>query len=64
MQSERTAAVVYLFAPTPANLAAYQAAIAATDKATPAFTAAMTSEATVKTETADGAKIAAASSPA
>ena len=43
MQAERTAAVVYLFAPNPTNLAAYQAAISATDKATPAFTAAMTS---------------------
>src|SRR6516225_3618669 len=38
--SERAAAVVYLFEPDPANLAAYQAAIGATDKATPAFTAA------------------------
>ncbi|HEY3651441.1 MAG TPA: nitrate- and nitrite sensing domain-containing protein [Streptosporangiaceae bacterium] len=55
--AERTAAVVYLFQPSPANLQAYQAAVAATDKAKPAFTAAMTSEATVKTETADAAKI-------
>ena len=55
--AERTAAVVYLFQPSPANLQAYQAAIAATDKAKPAFTAAMTSEATTKTETADAAKI-------
>ena len=55
--AERTAAVVYLFQPSPANLQAYQAAIAATDKAKPAFTAAMTSEATIKTETADAAKI-------
>src|SRR6478672_42570 len=57
VEAERTAAVVYLFQPSPANLQAYQAAIAATDKAKPAFTAAMTSEATVKTETADAAKI-------
>ena len=55
--AERTAAVVYLFQPSPANLQAYQAAVAATDKAKPAFTAAMTSEATTKTETADAAKI-------
>ena len=48
VQAERTAAVVYLFQPSPANLQAYQAAIAATDKAKPAFTAAMTSEATIK----------------
>src|ERR1700757_4828997 len=40
LQPERAAAVVYLSKPTPANLAAYQAAIAATDKGKPAFTAA------------------------
>ena len=57
VEAERTAAVVYLFQPSPANLQAYQAAVAATDKAKPAFTAAMTSEATTKTETADAAKI-------
>ena len=57
VEAERTAAVVYLFQPNPNNLQAYQKAIAATDKAKPAFTAAMTSEATVKTETADTAKI-------
>ena len=56
VQAERAAAVVYLFRPTAANLQAYQAAVAATDKAKPAFTAAMTSEATVKTETASGTK--------
>ncbi|MGH3163424.1 MAG: nitrate- and nitrite sensing domain-containing protein, partial [Streptosporangiaceae bacterium] len=55
--AERTAAVVYLFQPSPANLQAYQAAVAATDKAKPAFTAAMTSKATTKTETAAAAKI-------
>jgi signal transduction histidine kinase len=53
VQAERAAAVVYLFQPTAANLQAYQAAIAATDKAEPAFTAAMSSRATVGTETAD-----------
>ncbi len=56
VQAERAAAVVYLFQPTAASLQAYQAAIAATDKAKPAFIAAMTSEATVGTETASGAK--------
>ena len=56
LQAERTVAVVYLFRPTAASLQAYQAAIAATDKAKPAFMAAMTSEATVGTETASGAK--------
>jgi signal transduction histidine kinase len=56
VEAERAAAVIYLFRPTPANLQAYQTAIAATDKAKPAFTAAMTSEATVSTETADGVK--------
>ena len=56
MQSERTAAVVYLFAPDPANLAAYQAAVSATDKATPAFTAAMTSHAVLGSESPGGAR--------
>jgi hypothetical protein len=56
MQSERTAAVVYLFAPTAANLAAYQAASSATDKATPAFTAAMTSHAVLGSESPAGAR--------
>ena len=37
VQTERAAAVVYLFQPTAANLAAYQAATAATDRAEPAF---------------------------
>src|ERR1700724_1297340 len=31
VQNERAAAVVYLFQPTPANLAAYDAAVKATD---------------------------------
>jgi len=56
VQAERAAAVVYLFRPTAANLGAYQAAITATDKAKPAFTAAMTSADTVKTQTASGVK--------
>ncbi len=43
VQAERAAAVVYLFQPTAANLQAYQAAIAATDRAEPAFMAAMNS---------------------
>ena len=56
VEAERAAAVVYLFRPTPANLGAYQAAITATDRAKPAFTAAMASADTVQTETADGVK--------
>jgi signal transduction histidine kinase len=56
VQSERAAAVVYLFQPTPANLAAYAAAISATDRDEPAFKAAMTSPATVGSETAGEAK--------
>ena len=43
LQAERAAAVVYLFQPTAANLAAYEAATAATDRAEPAFIAAMNS---------------------
>ncbi|HYB15329.1 MAG TPA: nitrate- and nitrite sensing domain-containing protein, partial [Streptosporangiaceae bacterium] len=54
VQAERAAAVVYLFQPTAANLQAYQAAIAATGKAEPAFTSAMRSQATMGTETAGG----------
>ena len=56
VESERAAAVVYLSEPTAANLAAYQAAITATNKAEPAFTAAMTSPAVVGTESPSGAK--------
>src|SRR5215471_8305144 len=56
VESERAAAVVYLFEPTAANRAAYQAATAATDKAEPAFTAAMDSPAVVGTESSSGAK--------
>src|SRR5690242_5219895 len=56
VESERAAAVVYLFQPDPNNLQAYQKAIAATDKAEPAFTAAMTSPAVVVTESPSGAR--------
>ena len=56
VETERAAAVVYLSKPTAANLAAYQAAITATNKAEPAFTAAMTSPAVVDTESPSGAK--------
>jgi signal transduction histidine kinase len=56
VQSERTAAVVYLFAPTAANLAAYQAAISATDKAKPVFIATMTSHAVLGSESPAGAR--------
>jgi signal transduction histidine kinase len=56
VETERAAAVVYLFEPTAANLAAYQAAITATNKAEPTFTAAMTSPAVVGTESSSGAK--------
>ena len=56
LQAERAAAVVYLFQPTAANLAAYQAATAATDRAEPAFIAAMNSQGTTGTENSTGAK--------
>jgi signal transduction histidine kinase len=55
VQAERVAAVVYLFKPTAANLQAYQAAVSATDKATPAFTTAMTSPAVLGIESPSGA---------
>jgi signal transduction histidine kinase len=51
LQAERAAAVSYLFAPGPARLAAYQAAVAATSQHAPAFRTAMTSAATVGSET-------------
>jgi signal transduction histidine kinase len=57
VEAERAAAVVYLFQPTAASLQAYQAAIAATDKAKPAFAAAMNSQGTVGTQTADATKM-------
>src|SRR5271165_1618785 len=56
VQAERAAAVVYLFDPSAANLQAYQAAITATNKAEPAFTAAMTSPAVVGTESPSGSQ--------
>jgi signal transduction histidine kinase len=56
VQAERAAAVMYLFQPTPANLAAYEAASAATNRAEPAFIAAMNSEGTTGTENSAGAK--------
>ena len=56
LQAERAAAVVYLFQPTAANLAAYEAATAATDRAEPAFIAAMNSQGTTGTENSTGAK--------
>jgi signal transduction histidine kinase len=56
LNAERTAAVVYLFAPNAASLAAYQAAVSATDKATPTFTAAMTSHAVLGSESPAGAR--------
>jgi hypothetical protein len=56
LETERAAAVVYLFAPTQASLQAYQAAVAATNADEPAFRAAMTSKATVSSETPDEAR--------
>ncbi len=56
LEAERTAAVVYLFQSNQNNLAAYQAATAATDKAEPAFVAAMNSEGTTGTEDSAGAQ--------
>ena len=55
VQDERAAAVVYLFQPTAANLAAYDAAVKATDTDKPAFLAAMSSPGTKSSETADEA---------
>jgi signal transduction histidine kinase len=51
LQTERAAAVTFLFAPTPANLAAYDTAVANTSQNSTAFRAAMTSPATVHSET-------------
>src|SRR5579875_2495051 len=56
IEAERAAAVVYLFRPTAADLQAYDAAAAATDKAKPTFIRAMTSQATSSTEDASGAR--------
>jgi len=51
VQNERAAAVIYLFQPTPANLAAYNAAVKATDADKPAFLTAMESPGTTGSET-------------
>jgi len=51
VQDERAAAVIYLFEPSQANLAAYQAAVKATDGDEPAFLAAMESPGTKRSET-------------
>src|SRR5580658_2597769 len=56
LQTERAAAVVYLFAPDPNNLQAYETAITGTDQNEPAFVSAMTSKATVSSETPVEAK--------
>ena len=56
VQNERAAAVVYLFRPTPVNLAAYGAAVKATDADKPTFLAAMDSPGTKSSETPDEAK--------
>ena len=56
VQNERAAAVVYLFQPTPANLAAYDTAVKATDTDQPKFLAAMNSPGTKSSETAGEAK--------
>ena len=56
VQNERAAAVVYLFEPTPANLAAYQAAAKATDADKPILLTAMNSPGTTSSETAGEAK--------
>src|ERR1700760_4840397 len=56
LQAERPAAVTYLFHPDPANLATYQAATSATDKATPGFTTAMTSQKVLGRESPAGAR--------
>ncbi len=56
VQNERAAAVIYLFRPTPANLAAYNAAVNATKAAQPKFLAAMNSPGTKGSETADEAQ--------
>jgi signal transduction histidine kinase len=52
LQSERAAAVIYLFQPTPGNLTAYNAAAGATARDQPAFLAAMHSPGTTSSATA------------
>jgi signal transduction histidine kinase len=56
IQNERAAAVVYLFQPTPVNLAAYEAAVKATEADKPAFLTAMDSPGTKSSETPDEEK--------
>jgi hypothetical protein len=51
VQAERAAAVAYIFRPAAASLRAYQATVASTQAREPAFKAAMTSGATVTSET-------------
>jgi signal transduction histidine kinase len=51
VQEERAAAVLYLFRPTQANLAAYQAAVKATNGDEPSFLSAMNSPGTKESET-------------
>ena len=51
VQNERAAAVVYLFRPTQANLAAYDTAVKATNGDEPGFLAAMNSAGTKDSET-------------
>jgi hypothetical protein len=51
VQDERAAAVVYLFRPTQANLAAYDTAVKATNGDEPSFLAAMNSAGTKNSET-------------
>ena len=51
VQDERAAAVVYLFRPTQANLAAYDTAVKATNGDEPGFLAAMNSAGTKNSET-------------
>jgi signal transduction histidine kinase len=56
VQNERAAAVVYLFQPTPANLAAYDTAVKATGADQPKFLAAMNSPGTKGNQTPAEAK--------
>ena len=56
VQDERAAAVIYLFRPTQANLAAYDTAVKATNADEPAFLAAMNSPGTKESETPAEAK--------
>jgi len=51
LQAERAAAVTYLSAPGPATLAAYDTAVANTSRNSKVFQAALTSPATVRSET-------------